>query len=352
MIFRTPALLFACLLLPVLAVALPGSRTPDQDQVHRLASAHESLPHMDLGRRAFLRATPTSRDRADSLDLGARRAGPVKDTEGARPRVEVIYLKDKEEAWSLAETTNFRIYHKDDKKLVEQVARALEESRMRAYRKWVGEVEDNWRPKCYVYLDDAKGELSKSLHGVRGYTRKGGIGLSVRRYVRVRTRDDGLISSVLPHEVTHAVMFGEFGDDEAPSWAHEGMAVLMQPHHDRDRLFDVLLRAYKKNGLFSAGRILEIEDYPDADVDLFYAESASLVEYLTHLRRPTVFVAFMRDALKRGYDKALQEFYGIENIADLEKRWKAYTFGEGAVPSRGFVLQSREAELRLEGWAD
>jgi hypothetical protein len=296
-------------------------------------------PGPNGSRIAFLRASAGSRDRADSLELGERRSRAGKDAE-TPPKVEVTYLKEKDEGWSLAETPNFRIFHKHEHKVVDQVAQTLEWSRTLAYRKWVGAVDDAWRPKCYVYLDDAKGELSKTLHGVRGYTRKGGIGGSVRRYVRVRSRDDGLIDSVLPHEVTHAVMFGEFGDNEAPSWAHEGMAVMMQPRRDRDRFFDVLLAAYKKNGLFFVGKVLDIEDYPDSDVDIFYAQSVSLVEYLTHLRKPTVFVTFMRDALKRGYDKALQEHYGIQNIAELEKKWKAYTFGEGATPPPGFVDRS------------
>jgi hypothetical protein len=75
-------------------------------------------------------------------------------------------------------------------------------------------------------------------------------------------------------------------------------------------------------------------------VDIFYAQSVSLVEYLTHLRKTTVFVTFMRDALKRGYDKALQEHYGIQNVAELEKAWKAYTFGEGATAPAGLVDRS------------
>jgi hypothetical protein len=343
--FRVFALLSACVFPLILAVASPDSTPPNENQVRRLTVSDDFLPPRDPKKCACLRATLGSRDRADPVDLGERRPHAGKETDETQPKVELSYLKEKDDGWSLAETANFRIYHKDNKKLVDQVAEALERSRTRAYRKWVGDVEDNWRPKCYVYLDDAKGELSKSLHGVRGYTRKGGIGLSVRRYVRVRSRDDGLIASVLPHEVTHAVMFGEFGDNEAPSWAHEGMAVMMQPRLDRDRFFDVLLRAYRKNGLFYVGKLLEIEDYPDDDVDVFYAESVSLVEYLTHLRRPKVFVTFMRDALKHGYDKALQDYYGIENVADLEKRWKAYTFGEGAMPPPGFVMQSWKEDV-------
>jgi hypothetical protein len=306
----------------------------------RADQAFLARPESDGGRVAFLRAGVSSRDRADSLDLGQRRSRAGNEKDETLAKVEVTYLKDKDEGWSLAETANFRIFHKHDQKLVDQVAQTLEKSRTLAYRKWVGEVDDAWRPKCYVYLDDAKGELSKTLHGVRGYTRKGGIGGSVRRYVRVRSRDDGLIDSVLPHEVTHAVMFGEFGENEAPSWAHEGMAVMMQPRRDRDRFFDVLLGAYKKNGLFSVGKIFDIEDYPDADVEIFYAQSVSLVEYLTNLHKPTVFVTFMRDALRRGYDKALQEHYGIQNVAELEKAWKAYTFGEGATTPPGIADRS------------
>jgi hypothetical protein len=347
LLIRTTALCCALVPLALVVVAPPEAALPGKVRVEPSSDFDSTFAGLDPRHHAFLRANPGSRDRVDPLDLGERRSRAGQENEDKAPNVEVNYLKDKDEGWSLAETTNFRIFHKHDQKVVEQVAKTLEWSRVRAYRKWVGDVESDWRPKCYVYLDDAKGELSKNLHGVRGYTRKGGLGGTVRRYVRVRSRDDGLISSVIPHEVTHAVMFGEFGENEAPSWAHEGMAVMMQPHIDRDRFFDVLLRAYKKNGLFYVGKILDVEDYPNDDVDIFYAESVSLVDYLTSLRKPAVFVTFIRDALKRGYDKALQEHYEIPTVAELEKRWKARTFGEGQVPPKGFTLRSEGRELEL-----
>ena len=40
---------------------------------------------------------------------------------------------------------------------------------------------------------------------------------------------------MLPHEATHVVLAGQFGDQPVPRWADEGMAVLTEPRDKIDR---------------------------------------------------------------------------------------------------------------------
>jgi hypothetical protein len=202
----------------------------------------------------------------DSFDRSNGRPSAGKDKASA---IGIRFLDEKDDGWSLAETTNFRIFHKHDKKTVEQVAGVVERSRISAYAKWVGGEDEDWKPKCYLFLDNTEGGAAKLLHGARGYAKRGGLGFSTRRYVRVRAKDAGLLESVLPHEITHAVLFGEFGEQDAPPWAHEGMAGLAQTGADQQQFTDTLVRARRKGELFFVGKLMEMEDYPDEDVALY-----------------------------------------------------------------------------------
>jgi hypothetical protein len=314
-------------------------RTPEQVQ-----TTHESPSFLVRDGFACFSLSPAKDGRfRDSLDRSEGRPSAGKDTGSA---MEVRFLKEKDDGWSLAETANFRIFHKHDQKTVEQVARVVERSRVSAYAKWIGAEEEDWKPKCYLYLDNAESGGSKLLHGARGYAKRGGLGFSTRRYVRVRAKDAGLLESVLPHEITHAVLFGEFGEQDAPPWAHEGMAGLAQTRADQEQFTDTLLRARRKGELFYVGKLMEMDEYPDDDVALYYAQSVSLVEFLTAERGPRAFIQFLRDAIRKGNEPALRLHYNFENYADLERRWKAYVFGEKARPPQGFA-SARSAPLTL-----
>ena len=57
----------------------------------------------------------------------------------------------------------------------------------------------------------------------------------------------------------------------------------------------------------------------------FYGQSAALVDYLSGLREPTVFTAFLRDSQREGYAAALRRHYGIQTFPDLEQRCWQHT---------------------------
>ena len=47
--------------------------------------------------------------------------------------------------------------------------------------------------------------------------------------------DVNMLVAVLPHETTHTVVAGNFGDQPVPRWADEGMAVLTEPREKIER---------------------------------------------------------------------------------------------------------------------
>ena len=88
-------------------------------------------------------------------------------------------------------------------------------------------------------------------------------------------------------------------------------------------------------------QLLQMNDYPEPRyVGSFYAESVSVVEFLTTRKGPEVFTAFVRDGLRTGYESALQKHYGYRDFAELEQRWGQYAFN-AASTATGVVQGNR-----------
>ncbi len=65
-------------------------------------------------------------------------------------------------------------------------------------------------------------------------------------------------------------------------------------------------------------------DYPSGDRwGVFYGESMSVVDYLVGRGTPHKFVQFLDAARIEGYDRALMDFYGIQNRHELDRLWAA-----------------------------
>jgi hypothetical protein len=93
-----------------------------------------------------------------------------------------------------------------------------------------------------------------------------------------------------------------------------------QSLHERD------LRDGLGRGLaFSAAELLTSDNYPHSSrVPAFYGQSASLTSFLVTRDRPPRFIEFLRASQERGYDRALQDTYGISNLRELERLWQAH----------------------------
>jgi hypothetical protein len=102
------------------------------------------------------------------------------------------------------------------------------------------------------------------------------------------------------------------------------MAILAEPSSSTD--------AYQMKLLASESRVFDLKelmemDYPVANrVDLFYAESASLVRFLARQKDGIRFTAFVKDCMRLGCRSALDMDYGFRDLNDLRDHWKEATF--------------------------
>lgn len=233
--------------------------------------------------------------------------------------------------WKLAESPNFRIFHKGPVNYAEQVTRLAEQARSDAFTKWGRAPRDAWQPACEVYLHptgDAYAAATRQNATAPGHSSiKSSGGRVTARRMDLRADNPELMGCVLPHEVTHIVLGDLFADAPLPRWADEGMAVLAEPRAQVDRYLKTMIRLRQEGKLLHLNQVLR-QDYPDAaTITVFYVQSVSVVEFLVSAKGAPAFAAFARDAAG-GLDAALARHYGLRNAAELEDRWLRAAFTE------------------------
>jgi hypothetical protein len=280
-------------------------------------------------------------------EIQKRRDGgktPVKEVK-EEPSAPALALRhfEREQGWARVETTNFRILHNQPKDLAEKAAHIAEQTRASMYQKWFGGPVE-WNPRCDIYLHATAQDYSRATGAPNNSPGHSSIrseaGRVVARRIDLHCDDANMLIAVLPHEATHVVVAGQYGEHPVPRWADEGMAVLTEPRDKIDRHIRNLPRCQRDGQLLQVRQLLQLQDYPDPHyISGFYAQSVSVVEFLAAKKGSQAFTQFLRDALKTGYEQALSQHYGIRSFDDLQQQWSRQAFGEtltSAEGSRGY----------------
>jgi tetratricopeptide (TPR) repeat protein len=234
------------------------------------------------------------------------------------------------QGWQVTDTTHFRIYHNQPRDVVERVARIAEATRLNMSRKWFGVDGADWQGKCELVLHPTAAEYSRQT-GVPtsspGHSRIESDRVTHRvvgRRLDLHVDNPGMFDAILPHETTHVVLAGQFGPFPVPRWVDEGMAVLSEPPEKVEQHRRNLAKAAREGQLFGVKELVELDNYPQPQrVSAFYAQSVCLVDFLTQQRGPTVFTAFVTDALRGGWENAIRKHYNC-GLAELQQQWDVH----------------------------
>lgn len=230
--------------------------------------------------------------------------------------------------WQTFVTPSFRIFHNDEA-LARKAATRAETARRAAGKLWTGtEPTAPWSPKCDLYLyPTAEMFAAQTLQPAEspGFSTAGLEGGRVTvRMVKLRADYPKMLDAVLPHEITHIVLADLFPTKQIPRWADEGMSVLSEPAAEQALRVGDLAGPIRTDVLFRLD-VLMAADYPSgAHWALYYAQSVSLTRYLVGRGTPQQFVKFVRGSQEQGVEGALRAVYGIESVAELERRWKSH----------------------------
>jgi tetratricopeptide (TPR) repeat protein len=269
-------------------------------------------------------------------------------------RIEVRHIPGQGQNWPEAETENFRVIHNQSRELAEQVARIAEMTRAAMTRKWFGEEPTPWKPKCRIILyataDHYARHSGKPADTVGNSTLKSDGERVIDRKIELHCDVANMLTVVLPHETTHAVLSGRFGRHLVPRWADEGMALLSEPRERVDLYLKTLPKHRSNHELFALSKLMSMENYPEPRlVRPFYAQSIGLVEFLSSQKGgPQEFARFVRDGLDNGYEAALRKHYGISDFKDLETRWSAFAQGDASGVAAMYA-PGRHSDQHAEG---
>lgn len=242
-----------------------------------------------------------------------------------------IKHQPEEDGWQIAETANFRLVHQHARSLAEAVLRTAERARTAQLTKWFGEVGEDWQPKCRIFLYPTGESYSEAtgapVNPGGGHTDVRADGSRViSRCIHVHGARTFLLQGVVPHEVTHAVLAGRLSDNRVPRWADEGMAILAEAPRNVDMHLRYLPRMRADDALYSMKALIEMRDYPEPrELGVFYAQSVSLVDFLSRQKGAERFAAFVRDGERDGYAESLGKHYGW-NFVELDRHWKRHAF--------------------------
>jgi len=247
------------------------------------------------------------------------------------PAIVVQHYPPDSNGWARAETANFRIFHKQPREVAEQTAQIAERTRTTITAKWFSVCKEDWNPRCDIYLYATAREYRQATQApadAPGHsTFHCDAGRIVSRRIDLPCEDvNNILVAVLPHEATHVVIASQFADQRIPRWADEGMAVLTEPRDRIDRHLRMLPYCRHENLLFSIKQLMTMSDYPNPRPDpraitAFYAESVSLVDFLSAEKGPQEFAAFLRDAVRTSYEASLEKHYGYHGFEELQQKW-------------------------------
>ncbi len=294
---------------------------PHSEALHFLmGQTLEALGRLDEALPHYRRVCPdpqTPFDPDKAMDIHGRWAAEERKG-GARPETTIDELTH-------TETTEHFVVTGTDKEQCARVGEALE-LHFDALAPQFKVAEFTLPCNVYIhstrarYLEAAKVEEWAPAHT----TWKTQFG-RVTRHEIITYRDcPQLLSSVLRHELTHLLLAAALGyPRHMPLWANEGTAVMSEPGFKQAYYLRHLGQAALQRRLFAIKELLACREYPPKErVDVFYAQSFSLVQYLVTRGTFERFIAFLKDYRDDSDWDTWKHHYRIAGAPQLELEWE------------------------------
>jgi hypothetical protein len=214
-----------------------------------------------------------------------------------------------------ARSTNF-VVEAPNPSIARAVAEHAETYRVRIAKAWLGKELPPWTTPCPIHVKLTGGEAG-------GLTSFGfNHGRVTDQNMVVEGRIDRILASALPHEITHTVFAAYFGGP-MPRWADEGASLLSEDERERRRHDQIALDLLARHGEISLDRLFQVEEYP-SDLMSFYGQGYSISRFLIEIGGRPRFLHFVRDGLKSGWETATRTHYGLADVHELDRAWRAW----------------------------
>lgn len=231
-------------------------------------------------------------------------------------------------------STNFAV-EADTPEVARRVAERAEVCRSAVARAWLGEDLPPWAVPCPIRVKLTRGEAG-------GLTSFGFTGGRVSdQEMTVEGRLDRILASSLPHEVTHTVFAAYFGGP-MPRWADEGASLLSEDEVEHRRHDRIVVDLLGRRGDLTLARLFRAEEYP-RDLMGFYGQGYSVSRFLVEMGGRPRFLTFVREGMQSGWDDAARRHYGLDNLRELDRAWRAWHRTNAEVAS-AVVVRAQSGE--------
>lgn len=176
-----------------------------------------------------------------------------------------------------------------------------------------------WDERAEIYLYRDRDEYQR-VTNQPAWSEAGANVLDREIHTYVNMED--FFETVLPHELGH-IIFREFiGYHRVlPLWLDEGIACFLEERRQPTRLMRA--KALVHTDQFLSLQVLTQSDpgrLPDPEA--FYAEAASLIEFLFHEYGQERFVEYCRRLRdQQDWEDALTTVYGFRSLAEMNEQW-------------------------------
>jgi hypothetical protein len=194
------------------------------------------------------------------------------------------------------------------------ILEAAERQRKEKAVLWLGKELPAWPQRCPI-------QARITMTGSGGATTFEYVDGAVKsRRMHLEGPLDRLLSSVLPHEITHTI-FADYLGEPMVRWADEGGAVLSEDDEEQQRYENLFRQVVDTPGrAIALRRLLSAREYP-ADMTAFMTQSYSLARFLVQKKDHRAFLAFVKRGMRDGWDKAVKEHYEFRDVEALEDAW-------------------------------
>jgi hypothetical protein len=181
---------------------------------------------------------------------------------------------------------------------------------------------------CSVYIHSTRAryiEATKAEEWAPAHTTwRAPFGRLTRHEINTFRDCPQLLSSVLKHELAHVLLAAALDyPRHLPLWANEGLAVMSEPGFKQAYYLRHLYQAARQRRLLAIKELISFRDYPPKErVDIFYAQSFSLVQYLVTRGTFERFIAFLKESHDDDDWEVWKRHYRIAGAPQLELEWE------------------------------
>ncbi|WP_339732010.1 hypothetical protein [uncultured Gimesia sp.] len=226
-------------------------------------------------------------------------------------------------------TPNFVVFCRDSYFAVE-VGEAAEHYRAKHAKEWLGKAIPNWYSPCPIRVN----VINEAGAGATTFSFEQGevFGWDMQ----IQGTPQGLMDSVIPHEVLHTVFASHFRRP-LPRWADEGAATYEEDESEKQHHRQLAHQVAGTEQQIPIRRLLVMKEYPDnmGGIAVLYAQGFYLAEFLIDRKGRQEFVKFLETAHRTDWDRAFEKHYGFKNqeIA-YTAAWREHSQPEQQVASR------------------